>query len=277
MRRLASVSIQLSGCIRHRVLFLPARLFLRYPTRRTDFTKILASRSWIRLCIGVKVISVRFFLDWRMLNLSHLFTVGWRMSLFNFHSRGVVLMTLLFYTHAFIHYFSVSFSILTSFLILVRFRFLHLRVSYTRFKVSKLLILMSMLFSSLVVGRHLWKIFTTRRVDWRSKLFNLMLSLSAGYFFHIRALWSSLCMRSFIYDCFVISVRLLAFSVLNYLYMRSVCIAHFTHSLVTLVIVRIIILRQNRLLRSTFVILSYLREVSFTVRSLKLALVFKIV
>ena len=240
MFRLASVCIKLSGGVRDRVfrLFL-AGLFLRNPAWRTDLTEVLASRSWIRVCVRVKVIPVRLFFDWSVLDLSHLLTVRRGMSLFNFDRRGVLLMTLLFYTHAFVHHLS-ALTLLSS---LLRWLGILPSVSDTRLEVSKFIGCFHFsLFPGLVV-RHLREVFPAWWMHWRPKLFVLVVPLSTGYFFHIRALWSSLVDGPLLNHYFVISVRLLAFTVLMYLYLRLISITHLAHSLVALVIVRVVILR----------------------------------
>lgn len=211
---------------------------------------MLSTRSRIRLSIRIKVVTVRLFFDWSVLDLTTTLTVGWLnllryfLMMRLFYSRWLMLMAGLFHAHTLVHCLNTTVTFMTSILrwfwgwlvILSRV----LCVSDTAFKISKLILSMSLLFH-LLLSWQLWVVFTAIRMDWRTPLFVLVFPLFAGYFFHIRALRSRVSVLFLFYNYLVVSVRLLSFPVLYYLNLRSLSGAHLA-LLITLVIGWIIIL-----------------------------------
>jgi len=87
--------------------------------------------------------------------------------------------------------------------------------------------------------------FMAIRMNGGTILLILLLALSASYNIHIRALRSSiaLALSGAFFSCFVISVRLLAFPVFNYLNLSACCRPHLALPLLSLVVVsRVVIL-----------------------------------
>lgn len=124
-------------CVRYRMPNLLARLF-GCPCRRAYFTEVLTTMRLtflrIRLVIRIEFISVRFFLDWCVLDLSHLLAIGWW--LLHLMSRWVTLLVMSRVLHVLAHGLNAAFAFVVS--LLRSFRFLLLCISNTAFKVRHL-------------------------------------------------------------------------------------------------------------------------------------------
>lgn len=221
-------------CIRDRVsrFLLASRLLLWYPTRWADFAVVFASRWAIRLSTWIKFISVRLFFDRSVLNLAHLLAIGWRLSLSLLHSVALL--------NTLIHCLDTATTFMS---LLIRGVGFHTSVTYSTLKILHLLTLFLSL--GLLVTLKLRMSFTAIRMHRRTILLILLLALSTSYSIHIWALRSSIVLGFMLalFSCFVISVRLLALPMFNYLNLSACCWAHFTLPLLALVVVsRVIIL-----------------------------------